>query len=41
MGDDRFNSTDSRNGLGYIDVSDIVGKSQLLYYPLDRIKIVK
>ncbi|MCU4715596.1 signal peptidase I [Bacillus cereus] len=41
MGDNRFNSKDSRNGLGYIDVSDIVGKSRFVYYPLDRIKIVK
>lgn len=41
MRDNRLNSTDSRNGLGYIDISEIVGKSQLVYYPLDRIKIVK
>lgn len=41
MGDNRLNSKDSRNGLGYIDVSDIVGKSQLVFYPFDRIKIVK
>lgn len=41
MGDNRLNSKDSRNGLGYIDVSDIVGKSQLVFYPLDRIKIIE
>ncbi|MCP1124120.1 signal peptidase I [Bacillus sp. 3103sda1] len=41
MGDNRLNSKDSRNGLGYIDESDIVGKAEFVYYPFNRIKFIE
>lgn len=40
MGDNRLNSKDSRNGLGYIDESDIVGKTEFVYYPFNKIKFI-
>jgi len=33
MGDNRAISKDSRNGLGFIDRDDIIGKSELIVYP--------
>lgn len=33
MGDNRAISKDSRNGLGFIDRSDIIGKSEFIIYP--------
>src|SRR5699024_2474340 len=33
MGDNRAISKDSRNGLGFIDGEDIIGKSELIVYP--------
>lgn len=38
MGDNRLNSLDSRNGLGYIDSSYIVGIAEGIYFPFNRIK---
>ncbi|MBM7571802.1 signal peptidase I [Aquibacillus albus] len=40
LGDNRGNSTDSRL-LGPIPISQLVGKANLRYWPLDRIGIVK
>ncbi|WP_143833239.1 signal peptidase I [Oceanobacillus timonensis] len=36
MGDNRLISKDSRNGLGFIPRDDIIGKSELIIYPLDE-----
>ncbi|PFH83618.1 signal peptidase I [Bacillus sp. AFS088145] len=40
MGDNRLNSKDSRNGLGYIKQSDIVGKVEGVFFPFDRVRII-
>ena len=34
MGDNRLDSRDSRNGLGYIEEEDIVGTSEFVVFPL-------
>ncbi|HLS20433.1 MAG TPA: signal peptidase I [Bacillota bacterium] len=39
LGDNRNNSTDSRR-LGLISIDQIVGKASIIYWPLDRLKIV-
>ncbi|MDY0405900.1 signal peptidase I [Virgibacillus sp. 179-BFC.A HS] len=39
LGDNRSNSVDSRI-LGLISLDQIVGKTSLLYWPLDRIKMM-
>lgn len=39
LGDNRNNSTDSRS-LGLIRIDEIVGKANLIYWPLDRIQWV-
>ncbi|MBU8790112.1 signal peptidase I [Oceanobacillus caeni] len=39
LGDNRGNSTDSRM-LGVISMDQIVGKASLIYWPLDRMRIV-
>lgn len=33
MGDNRAISKDSRNGLGFIDGDDIIGRSEIIIYP--------
>jgi len=38
MGDNRPISKDSRNGLGFISESDIIGRSELIIYPFDEWK---
>lgn len=40
LGDNRYNSTDSRR-LGLIHVDQIVGKASLIYWPLNRIKLIR
>lgn len=40
LGDNRSNSTDSRS-LGLVSIDQIVGKTNLVYWPLERIHIVK
>src|SRR5690625_947817 len=40
LGDNRNNSTDSRR-LGLIPIDQIVGKTSLIYWPYNRIQIVK
>lgn len=40
LGDNRSNSTDSRS-LGLVRIDQIVGKTNLVYWPLERIHIVK
>ena len=41
MGDNRLNSKDSRNGLGYIKQSEIIGKVEVVFYPLHRVKLIR
>ncbi|MCT4571430.1 signal peptidase I, partial [Bacillus thuringiensis] len=41
MGDNRLISKDSRNGLGFIDREDVLGKLAGIYYPFERMKIIK
>ncbi|WP_312471992.1 signal peptidase I [Neobacillus sp.] len=41
MGDNRLHSTDSRNGLGFINQENIVGKSEFVLFPFSEIRIVK
>lgn len=40
LGDNRSNSTDSRS-LGLVKIDQIVGKTNLIYWPLHRIQIVE
>jgi len=41
MGDNRLRSTDSRNGLGFINKNRIVGKGELVFYPVSDFRNVK
>ena len=36
MGDNRELSRDSRNGLGYIEEDNIIGKVEFVYYPFQN-----
>jgi signal peptidase I len=40
MGDNRLNSKDSRNGLDYIQHTEVIGKAEMIYFPFNRLKIV-
>lgn len=41
MGDNRLRSTDSRNGLGFIDKDGIIGKGEVVFYPVSDFRNVK
>ena len=41
MGDNRLVSKDSRNELGLIKENEIIGKSEFIIYPFDRLKKTK
>ncbi|MFJ8455657.1 signal peptidase I [Bacillus paramycoides] len=41
LGDNRNHSKDSRNTLGLIDESNVIGKVEIVYYPFDQIKRIK
>ena len=41
MGDNRELSRDSRNGLGYIEEDNIIGKVEFVSYPFSKMKILK
>ncbi|NRD77908.1 signal peptidase I [Bacillus sp. BRMEA1] len=41
MGDNRLRSMDSRNGLGFIKQSAIIGKGEIVLYPFADIRNVK
>ena len=41
MGDNRAISKDSRNGLGFIDRSDIIGRSEFIIYPFSEWQITR
>ncbi|MCF6137685.1 signal peptidase I [Pseudalkalibacillus berkeleyi] len=41
MGDNRLNSMDSRNGLGFIHKDYIIGESEFVFYPLSKIRDIK
>ncbi len=41
MGDNRELSRDSRNGLGYIEEDNIIGKVEFVYYPFSKMKIIE
>lgn len=36
MGDNRELSRDSRNGLGYIEEDNVIGKVEFVYYPFQK-----
>jgi len=40
MGDNRSNSSDSR-AWGFINVTDIIGRSLVVYWPPDKVKTIK
>ena len=40
MGDNRLISRDSRNGLGLIDKTDVLGELAAIYYPFEHMKII-
>ncbi|KAA0765844.1 signal peptidase I [Bacillus sp. SH5-2] len=40
MGDNREISRDSRNGLGYIEEDNVIGKVEFVYYPFSKMKII-
>lgn len=41
MGDNRLYSKDSRNGLGFIQQDNIVGKSKFVFFPFENFRDVK
>lgn len=41
MGDNRAVSKDSRNGLGFIENSDIIGKSEFVIYPFHELQLTR
>ncbi|WP_026089181.1 MULTISPECIES: signal peptidase I [Bacillus] len=41
MGDNRLDSMDSRNGLGYIQKDHIIGKAKFVFYPFDSFRGVE
>lgn len=41
MGDNRAISKDSRNGLGLINKSEIVGRSEIIIYPFSEVALTK
>ncbi|GEL76056.1 signal peptidase I T [Tenuibacillus multivorans] len=41
MGDNRDISKDSRNGLGFIEEDDIIGRSEIIIYPFDNISLTR
>ncbi|UOQ43237.1 signal peptidase I [Halobacillus salinarum] len=41
MGDNRQISKDSRNGLGYVNEEDIIGKTELIVYPFNEWGVTK
>nr|WP_223805878.1 signal peptidase I [Ornithinibacillus gellani] len=41
MGDHRAISKDSRNGLGFIDEKDIIGRSEIIIYPFSQWSITR
>lgn len=41
LGDNRHNSTDSRHDLGLVPIDQVVGKTNVIYWPLNRTQIVK
>lgn len=41
MGDNRANSKDSRNDLGYIEREHIIGRSELIIYPFRELQLTR
>lgn len=41
LGDNRHNSTDSRHDLGLVSMDEVVGKTNLIYWPPKRMQIVQ
>lgn len=41
LGDNRHDSTDSRHGLGLVSMDDVVGKTNLIYWPPKRMQIIQ
>lgn len=40
LGDNRHNSTDSRHDLGLVSIDDVIGKTNIIYWPPNRMQIV-
>lgn len=41
MGDNRLRSMDSRNGLGKIELEEVVGKAEVVWYPFQDVRPTK
>ncbi|WP_347550982.1 signal peptidase I [Pseudalkalibacillus hwajinpoensis] len=41
MGDNRLRSMDSRNGLGKIELDEVVGKAEVVWYPFKDVRSTK
>lgn len=41
MGDNRIISKDSRNGLGFVTKAEIIGRSELIIFPLNEFSVIK
>ncbi|MCA0983673.1 signal peptidase I [Halobacillus yeomjeoni] len=41
MGDNRSISKDSRNGLGFVEEKEIIGRTELIIYPLNELGLTK
>lgn len=41
LGDNRHNSTDSRHDLGLVSIDEVVGKTNVIYWPPKRIQVVQ
>src|SRR5699024_1536574 len=41
MGDNRSTSKDSRNGLGFIEEENIIGRSEIIIFPFNELRVTR